>query len=159
MSTLIKTTLAAMIAMGLSACGPETQQEASQDVAEARQEGAENLAEVRQDAQEDIADARQDAANDGYGLDGNRMGNDGLSRMGDNNNEVREQTAEAEYDIAVTKAESRLEVAQEQCDTLTGDAHDRCEDEAQMQYENEKQLAEQRLDAATNDNVATTDYD
>ena len=137
MNTIMKSTLAAMIALGLSACGPQSQQEAAEDVAEARQESAENLAEVRQDTQEDLRDAQRDLARA-----------DDVEEMADQREDLTRQGAEAEYELAVTEAEGRLEVAQQQCDTLGGDAHDRCDDQAQMQFENEKELAEQRLDAA-----------
>lgn len=101
--------LAAVLALSLTAC-QETPQETARDVAEARQEGAEQVRE---------AERERDHAASGRRADG-RLTSD---------------HADAEYELAETRAKAALDVEQERCEGLQSDIRSACKDTAKAKYD------------------------
>jgi hypothetical protein len=114
---------AAIVLLALSACR-ETPEETAEDVAEARADGAEEVREAEAD--------RLDAQRDAVGANANSGSNAGPV-MGTYDPE--EDNADADYDVAVAKAQSTLDVEQEKCEAMTGDARDNCKDAAKAVYD------------------------
>lgn len=110
----------ALVLLALTAC-QETPQETAEDVAEARADGAE---EVRE-AEADRAEAQRDAATDPAGPTGPVM--DSFDPV--------EDKVDADYDVAVAKAKAALDVEQEKCEAMTGDARDNCKEAAEAIYD------------------------
>ena len=94
------------------------------------------MAEAQQDANEDVAEQQSDAVASTDGSIDDR--------------------AEADYDVAIAKADGDRKVAEEACEALSGDAQENCKKQAEEQYDAAKTQAQAQLDAARTGAGATT---
>jgi hypothetical protein len=115
-------TACAAAALMLSACNrAESPSEVSADVAEAQAE--------RQDS---VADARAEAA---------------TSRDPDDRGDAMEDRAEAQYNTALAEAQGDLDVAQQGCESLRGDAQASCKQSAEAAFQAARSDARSALEA------------
>ncbi len=126
---VIKTTFiaAAVLGLALGAAGCN-RQESSKEVRE-------DVAEAQQDANEDVAEQQADRVAEADGS--------------------TEDRAQADYDVALAKADGERKVAEEACEALGGDAQANCKKEAELSYEAAKAQAQSQLDMVRNNSTVT----
>jgi hypothetical protein len=106
-----------------------------------------NRQEPAGEVREDVADAQQEANENGAEQQADSVAAaDGTV----------EDRAEADYDVAIAKADGDRKVAAEACEALSSDAQENCKRQAEQQYDSAKAQAQAQLDAARNGNTATT---
>jgi hypothetical protein len=123
---------ACAVALALAACNrAESPSEVASDVAEAQADRTESVADARMDQTETLSDTAEAAA----------------SRDPDDRGDAIEDRAEAEYNTAIAEALGDLEVAQQGCESLRGDAQASCKQSAEAAYQAARAEAQSELDA------------
>jgi hypothetical protein len=129
---ILKTVAACALAVALSACQrAESPAEVAEDVAEAQADRQESVA----DAQMDEQRVRADTAGEAFSGDPDDRG------------DAIEDRAEARYDTAIAAASGDLEVAKQDCESMTGDAQAACKRSAEASYEKKRAEAMTALEA------------
>ncbi len=123
----------------------ESQSDTAKDVAEARTEARKDSNEARQDASESAQEANKDVAQAGqtYG----EKTDAARANLTEAEADAMRVNARSAYDIAVTDADGRHEIAKQKCDALTGTDKDACVSAADAALAADKANAEANRDA------------
>ncbi len=136
---------AAAAALMLAGC-TESPSETAKDVSEARQEAAEDSNEARDDRSEEVSKANEDVAEAKHDV---MHGDDGeIKKLTAAEAEAMSEKAKADFDVATTDAEGRLNIATEKCDALSGVDKDACVSTANATFAADKAAATATRDAA-----------
>jgi hypothetical protein len=67
-----------------------------------------------------------------------------------------DERAEADYDVAIAKADGERKVADEACEAMSGDAQANCKLQAEQMYDSAKVQAQSQRDTARGTGTMTT---
>lgn len=120
---LTLTACAAMTMLTLSAC-QETPTETAKDVAAANETAIEQSQAARQEANTEKANAQADVVD--AKMQETVVDDKAIKKITQAESEAMVVTANANYDVAMTDAKGRFNVANEKCDALKGVGEDAC---------------------------------